>query len=469
MKKLLYILGTVLIFQACSQNTNVIEEKWKQTEAILKEIQPPVFADQVFNITNYGAVGDGKTDNTKAIADAIEACHSGGGGKVLVPAGKFFTGKIHLKSNVNLHVEEGAVLMFSTDPEDYKPLVLTSWEGMDCYNYSPLIYAYQQENIAITGKGLLDGMAADGNWWPWKGQAEHGFKPGMPSQLDENGRPKLIGYNTAQVPVEERQMGDGAYLRPHFVQFYECKNILLEDFTIENSPFWIIHPIFSENITVRGLHINSHGPNNDGCNPEGCKNVLIENCYFNTGDDCIALKSGRNQDGRRHGKPIENIIIRNCKMQDGHGGVVIGSEISGGCKNLFVENCEMNSPLLDRAIRIKTNILRGGVVEGIYIRDIQVGEVIEAVVKINLLYEMKGVTVPEDQKYPPIIKDVYINNITSEKSKFGLHITGLDGYDNIENINLSNATLKGVEKKFFIENAPMPNFTNVTINGEQIK
>ena len=209
---------------------------------------------------------------------------------------------------------------------DYLPLVYTRWEGIDCYNYCPLIYANGAENIAITGKGLLKGNASVDNWWKWKGKKEYGWKEGEPSQLDESARPLLDELNKNNVPADQRIMGEGHYLRPQFINLVNCKNILLSDFTMENSPFWIIHPLFCENVIVRGLIINSLGTNNDGCDPESCKNVLIENCYFNTGDDCIAIKSGRNNDGLKSGRPSENIIVRNCMMENGHGGVVMGTK-----------------------------------------------------------------------------------------------------------------------------------------------
>lgn len=438
---------------------------WKKADSILGEITEPSFPPAVFNIVGFGAVSDGKTMNTGVINKTISHASESGGGTVLIPEGTFLTGAIHLKSNIRLHLEENAVVIFSVNPGDYLPLVVTRWEGMDCYNYSPLIYGYNLENIAITGKGRFDGQADSQNWWPWKGRKTYGWKPGMPSQLDAEGRPLLIRYNTEQIPVEQRLMGENHYLRPPFIQLYRCKNILLNDFTVENSPFWVIHPLLSENITIRGLKVNSPGTNNDGCDPESCKNVLIEECHFNTGDDCIALKSGRNADGRRWNVPVENVIVRNCKMQNGHGGVVIGSEISGGCRNIFIENCEMSSPNLDRAIRIKTNTLRGGIVENIYVRNIKVGQVRESVIKINCLYE------PEEGQgnYPPLIQNVYISNITSRKARYAVYMTGIKDLNCINNIFISSCRFSGVERGNSIRETGIVDFKDVLINGLPVK
>ena len=390
---------------------------WGVAETILQRIVAPSFPDRDFVITDFGAVEGGEADSSVAIRRAIVAAHESGGGRVVVPEGTFFTGPVHLLSNVNLHLREGARLLFSTALEDYLPAVYSRWEGVECYNLSPLVYAYGQRNIALTGKGILDGQASDDNWWIYKGKTEHGWKPGLP--LQKPARDRLFAMGEAGVPVEERQFGVEDYLRPSFVQFYKCENILIEGVTIERSPMWEIHPVLSRNITVRGVTVISHGPNNDGCNPESCQDVLIENCLFDTGDDCIAIKSGRNNDGRRVNVPSQNIIIRHCRMKEGHGGVVLGSEISGGVRNVFVEDCEMDSPHLDRALRIKTNSVRGGLIENIYVRNIRVGQVGDAVIKVNFLYEEGDVG-----DFMPVVRNIVVENLSSAKSKYALFIQG---------------------------------------------
>ncbi len=461
-----YFIGIcilILLFNN-SKSENIPKKDWELVDTILKNINEPVFLDSTYNITDFGAIGDGITLNTQKINNTIHFAHENGGGTVLIPKGTFLTGALHLLSNVRIHIDKEAILLFSINPKDYLPVVITRWEGVDCYNYSPLIYAYGQENIGITGTGKLNGQADTTNWWVWKGRKESEWKNEITSKKDSTGRSLLMKYNEEQVPVDQRIMGENHYLRPPFIQFYKCKNILMQDFTIENSPFWTIHPLLSENITVRGLYIKGDGPNTDGCNPESCKNVLIENCFFNTGDDCIAMKSGRNFDGRRWNVPSENIIVRNCKMQNGHGGIVIGSEISGGCKNIFVENCKMNSPGLDRAIRIKTNNFRGGIIEDFYVRNIQVGQVKEAVIKINCKYESS-----EDQgEFLPLIRNVYISNVRSQKAYYAFLIRGIKGSDCIENIQISNCVFSGVSKPYYIENVNKIKLTQVTINGQLI-
>lgn len=332
-----------------------VAQNWDQTvyETIESSISEPQFALRDFPITKYGAkLTATPAKNQKAINKAILACSKKGGGRVIVPAGTWQTGPITLKSNVNLHLEQGATLLFAFDTSLF-PIVRTRWEGMDLMNYQPCIYAYDEKNVAITGQGVIDGNGSNETWWPMCGKDSYGWTPET-TESQKIGRPLLFEYSEADTPIEERQFR-GKGLRPQLINLYRCENILLEGVTLLRSPFWVVHPLLSKNITVRSLTIINDGPNGDGCDPESCENVLIENCRFQTGDDCIAIKSGRNADGRKWNIPSKNIIVRGCTMADGHGGVVIGSEITGGCQNVFVENCEMDSPNLDRVLRIKTN------------------------------------------------------------------------------------------------------------------
>lgn len=461
----LAFFASILLFVACQTSREQTPDPWNQVATILQDIQAPAFPEKDFVITDFGAVADGTTDCLPVLKRAIEQCSAAGGGRVVVPAGTFLAnGPIHLKSNVNLHISAGATVKFSTNPKDYLPLVLTRWEGMECMNYSPLIYAYGQENIAITGTGTLDGQASNDNWWPWCGKDTYGWEKRTPSQRDSLNRPELSRMNTAEVPAGERVFGEGHYLRPNFIQPYNCKNILIEGVTIRNSPMWVIHPVLSENITIQKVKVISHGPNSDGCDPEACKNVLIRDCYFDTGDDCIALKSGRNQDGRNIGRAIENVVIQNCEMKDGHGGVVIGSEVSGGARNIFAENCVMDSPNLERAIRIKTNKARGGVIENLYFRNIKVGEVKEAVVRINMLYTHDG----EPDVHIPIIQNIFIENVTSQKSALGIKIDGYDTTHPVGSVTLKNCEFKGVAKGNDIKHTKNLTLENVKINGKPV-
>lgn len=469
MKNLKNILSCFLLFitvTACTSQPAVTSNEWDKLDKIIAEIKLPSISSTEFKLTDFGSTEELKSNIKPYLDKAIDKCSSMGGGKIIIPKGEYFSkGPIHLKSNINLHFEDGVVIKFSNNPDDYLPVVFTRWEGVECYNYSPLIYAYEQENIAITGNAVLDGQADNNNWWPWKGKTEYGFKKGMPSQLDDYARPRLLKLDEDQVDVSKRIFGEGYYLRPNFLQLYKCKNILLSDIKLTNSPMWVIHPVLCENVTIRNVKTVSHGPNSDGCDPESSRNVLIEDCYFDNGDDCIAIKSGRNFDGRRIAVPSENIVIRNCVMKDGHGGVVIGSEVSGGCRNVFAENCKMDSPNLDRMLRIKSNTLRGGFVENIFVRNIEVGTVSNAIFLIELLYEMKT---NEQGKFPPIVRNIHVENVISQKSEYALQLIGIDNPP-IEEIYISDCEFNNVEKGNFIQNVKSITLHNVKVNGELIK
>ena len=451
----LWCLSLLLVMGACTTSSSrKTAGEWAKVPGILKNIVPPVFTDTVYDVTDYGAKSDTTFDSRPAILQAISHCNTNGGGTVLIPAGNYFIkGAITLKSNINLHIAEGARLEFSTKAADYLPMVLTKWEGTECFNYSPFIYAYQCTNVAVTGKGTIDGNGSvTFNGW-------HAIQGPAVDRL------RQMGIDS--VPVYQRVFGEGHYLRPCMIQFYGCKNVLVEDLKIYDSPFWIIHPVFCDNVTVRNVYIDSNNYNNDGCDPESCKNVLIENCTFDTGDDCIAIKSGRNQDGRKWNIPSENIIVRGCFMKNGHGGVVIGSEISGGYRNLFVENCRMDSPDLDRVIRIKTSTCRGGLIENVFVRNVTVGQCREAVLRINLQYENREKC---NRGYAPTVRNVHLKNVTCEKSKLGVLIIGLDDDKHVYNVSVEDSRFNNVkEGKNRISGAKDVTFKNLYINGELVK
>ena len=433
------------VVSSVAANLTAAEEDpdWLAADRVLARIVPPAFPDQDFLIGDFGAVEVDQGDASEAIRAAIAACAQAGGGRVVVPPGRFLTGPIHLLSGVNLHLQKGATLLFKTDPAAYLPLVKSRWEGVECMNYSPLIYAYGQSNIAITGEGVLDGQASRDNWWPWKGLKGYGWSEGDPHQAPA--RARLFRMAEADVPVAERIMGEGAYLRPSFIQPYRCENVLIEGVTIMGAPMWLVHPVLCRNVTVRGVRFTSKGPNNDGCNPESSSDVLIEDCFFDTGDDCIAIKSGRNRDGRRLNVPSENIIIRNCLMHEGHGGVVIGSEISGGARNIFVENCSMDSPQLDRALRIKTNSVRGGVIEQIFVRNLHVGQVKDAVIRINFQYE-EG----DKGDFPPTVRQVHIRNLIVDQAPRVFRLVGYH-HSPIRDIHLTDCTFLNVRNPSIVQ------------------
>ncbi|WP_438862399.1 glycoside hydrolase family 28 protein [Neptunicella sp.] len=434
-------------------------DAWQRASRILDSLVPPKIPDNQFNVLDYGAMADGQTKNTEAFAKAIDACYAAGGGTVVVPEGRYLTGAIHLRSNIELHIQSGAVILFSTDPADY-PLVLSRYEGVEVYNYSPLIYARDAQNVAVTGKGKLHGQAADENWWSWCGSSKFGWQQGMPRQTED--RDLLFQMAEAGVPVEQRLFGQGHYLRPSLMEFYQCDNVLVEGLHIQDSPFWNIHPVLCRNVIVRDVDVSGHGPNNDGCNPESVDGMLIEHCRFDTGDDCIAIKSGRNADGRRVAMPSRNIIIRQCQMKAGHGGVVIGSEISGGVYNVFVENCQMDSPDLWYALRFKNNAMRGGRIEDIYVRDVNVGQVTYAAITCDFNYEegANGSFTPELNNL--VVERLHVKNAGRVIDSQGLINAPIRG------IYLSDCSFNGVHKPSVITHTQNLELDSIRVNGEPV-
>ena len=469
MKKMFLLLMLSLLMPMLAVGAPQWDEAtYRQIE---QSIRVPQFADKAYVITKYGAKATNTAaQNQKAIQKTIDLCSKKGGGRVVIPAGQtFLTGAITLKDGVNLHVEEGAVLEFAFEPELY-PIVETSWEGLECFNLSPCVYAFKAKDIAITGKGTIDGGGSNDTWWPWNGNPRFGWKEGMISQRIES-RPRLLKNGEDGIPMynekgersPERVFGPKDGLRPQLVSFNKCEGILLEDITLLRSPFWVIHPLHSTDITVRRVKMINDGPNGDGCDPECCDRVLIEDCFFNTGDDCIAIKSGRNRDGRERNMPSKNIIIRRCEMKNGHGGVVVGSEISGGCQNVFAHDCVMDSPELERVLRIKTNSCRGGIIENINMRNIKVGVCKESVLKINLDYEPKEVCCRGNF---PTVRNIYMENVTSEQSKYGVQIIGLEEDTYVYDVTVKDCHFNGVKDGNF-QSGKTRNITfdNLFVNG----
>ena len=432
---------------------------WDTVPKILDRIKPPKFPKYDVDITKFGAVGDNKTDCTSAIEKAIGVCSAHGGGRVVVPKGEFLTGAITLKSNINLHIGAGATLRFTHDTSKY-PVVFTRYEGTELMNYSSFIYAFEQNNIGITGQGTIDGNAGCDSWWAWVGGTRCG--PQDKDHTLAKDRNMLHDMAERGVPVNERVFGPGHYLRPQFIQPFRCQNVLIEGVTLLNSPMWQVTPALCKNVTVQGLTIHSAGPNTDGCDPDSSTDVLIKNCTFSTGDDCIAIKSGRNADGRRVHMPSENIVIQGCHMKDGHGGVTLGSEVTGGIRNIFAEDCQMDSPNLQMAIRIKNNAMRGGDIENFYIRNIKVGQVANAGVGIDFYYE-EG----ENGKYTPVVRNVDIRSLSVEKTKYALYLRGFKNAP-IEGVRLTDCTFENAASPNVIENIKDLLLRNVRINGKLV-
>lgn len=398
---------------------------------------PDFSACKKLSITSYGAVQGDKEKTSRAIAAAIDEANQLGGGIVWIPAGEWLTGKIHLKSNVNLHLDSGSVLLFSEDPADYLPAVHSSWEGMECYNYSPLVYAYQCKNIAITGEGEM--RAQMDIWKEWFARPE----PHMESIK------RLYNLASAYRPVEERQMiNDSAHLRPQFIQFNRSENILLEGISITNSPFWTIHPYLSKNVLIRNLNVYAHGHNNDGVDPEMSQQVLIENCVFDQGDDAIAIKSGRNPEGWRLKTPSKNIVIRNCTVKNGHQLVAIGSELSGGIENVFIDSCAvLDGAKLNHLLFIKTNERMGGYVRNIYASNLSAGKIDFGVLGIetDVLYQWRDLVPTVKRKLTPI-NDIYLENVSATDVKFVSRILGQKELP-IKHVSLRNIDVDTLQEK----------------------
>lgn len=384
----------------------------------LEQLAFPKFPDRIFHLKDF-ALG---ADDKGALQRMIDKCRLQGGGTVCVNAGVWQTGAVKLYSNIRLFLEAGSRLEFSADPADYLPVVFTRWEGIECWNYSPLIYAIDCENIAITGKGELFGNGQA--WWHWK-------------QLQQPAARKVYDAEADGIPVAERRFGTvEAALRPSFVQFIRCRNIGFEDFTISEGPQWMLHPVYCENVIVRNVTVDSTGPNTDGLNPDSCSNVLIEDCIFRTGDDCIAVNSGMNEDGWRVNRPCENILIRRCKMTRGHGGATIGSGMSGGVRHVRVEDCDLDGTEL--GIRLKAMRGRGGVVEDISFDNIRISHIPGPAIQITTFYQ--AATIPPKSEVPPLFRDLKISRISGTGNQLGIEMKGLSDA-RLENITLEQIDL----------------------------
>lgn len=409
-----------------------------------------IYPDQDFLITDFGAIEGGTEINTQAITDAISACNKAGGGRVIIPAGTWLTGPIHFKSNVNLHLAEGAVVRFTDNPQDYLPAVMTSWEGMECYNYSPLLYAFECDNIAITGKGKL--APKMDLWRVWFARPDAHMQA-----LKE-----LYTMASTDSPVEQRQMAVGENnMRPHLIHFNRCNTVMLSDFQIEESPFWTIHLYMCNSGVVRNLNVKATGHNNDGIDIEMTRNLLVENCTFYQGDDAVVIKAGRNQDAWRLNTPTENIVVRNCIINEGHTLLGIGSEMSGGVRNVYMHDCTAPNSV-HRLFFIKTNHRRGAFVENILMENIKTGATLRVFeIDTDVLYQWRDL-VPTYEERLTRIENIRMNNIECESANMIYDIKGdarLPIRDiDLRNIHVGNIT-EGVENVVNAENVVTENIT----------
>ncbi len=389
----------------------------------MPDVRAPRFPGRTFDVRSFGAVADGRSPANRAIADAIAACAAAGGGRVFIPPGTWLTGAIHLRSNVELHLAEGAELRFSTDPRDYLPPVFVRWGGFECYNYSPLIYANGCENIAVTGPGRIEGQGRP--WWGWVKEQDRVARA-------------LYGRILEGVPVGNRVYGNTDNpLRPQLFQPINCRNVHLEGVTITAGPFWTVQFVYCENVLVQGVTIINDGPNNDGINADSSRNIVIERCTFATGDDSVAIKSGLNEDGWRVGRPSENIVVRHCRMKRGHGGVVIGSDMSGGVRNVFVHDCDFSGSLI--GIRLKSTRGRGGVVEDVWYEDIEMGTIPTQAICLHTDYRA---WFGSDRGRPPLFRNIHIRRATCEDAKEAVRIAGLPEQP-FEGVTLEDITAFG--------------------------
>jgi polygalacturonase len=431
--------------------------RWPEADRIVRATRRPRIPDRRVEVTAFGGVGDGVTDCTAAFAAAIRALARHGGGRLVVPPGRYLTGAIHLESRIDLHVRKDATIAFSTDPAAYLPAVYTRDGGIECMNYSPFIYAYGKHDIAVTGEGTLDGQADNGHWWPWSGKAAFGWQPGMPTGSEDG---TVLGAMADDgVPVAERVFGAGHYLRPQFIQPYRCQNVLISGITLHNTPNWQMNPVLCTNVTVENVTARSLGPNNDGCNPECCDHVVIAGCTFDTGDDCIAVKAGKNADGRRVDRPCQNIVISDCEFLAGHGAITIGSEMTGGVRNLFAHDCRVNSLTLNQGLRLKTNSARGGVIENINVRDVTIDQVADSAILIDFFYgEGPG------HGFDPIVRDIRVQRLTVGTAVYPLYAVGYP-QDLITGITLRDTVVEHASRDSVVRYCADVTFDDVLING----
>jgi len=464
-------LNVLMVISSSAQH-----DLYSQLEFKMDRVVEPTFPSYSVSIKDFGAVSDGTTLNTKAFADAIEAVSNKGGGSVIIPRGIWLTGPIQLKSNINLHTDDGALVIFSKNFDDY-PLVEISFEGLNTIRCQSPISGRGLENVAITGNGVFDGS---GEAWrqvkkskltsdQWKklipsgGMVNEAGNTWYPSQKSFDGAKATDNFNVPKAKSKEELEKIKDFLRPVMVSLFNCKKVLLDGPTFQNSPAWCLHPLMSQDVTLRNLTVRNpwYSQNGDGLDLESCKNVVISNCSFDVGDDAICFKSGKDKDGRDRAIPTENVIVTNCVVYHGHGGFVVGSEMSSGVKNVHVSNCTFIGT--DVGLRFKSTRGRGGVVQNIYISNIDMINIPAEALLFDLYYsgnspvptaeeklldkEQLAAMLPPVTEETPSFKDIYVKNVTCKGAGRAVFMQGLPEM-NLKNIQLSNINIsatKGVE------------------------
>lgn len=419
-------------------------DPWSRAERIVAAIRPVAIPPRRFPLADFDPAA---ADARPAILAAIRAAHEAGGGRVVVPAGLHLSaGPIHLRSNVELHLEAGAILRFLPGEALYLPPVRTRWEGTECYTLSPLVYAEDCENVAVTGPGTIDGQGA-AHWLPWR-------------ETQKAAQTALRDMGRDGVPVEQRIFTGERRLRPHFVQFNRCRRVLVDGPTLVDSPFWMVHPLLCEDVVIRNIRCKSDHVNSDGVDPDSSRRVLIENCDFDVGDDGVSLKSGRDQDGWRVGVPTEDVVIRNCTYS-GHagGGMAIGSEMSGGVRNVFVEGLRVARAR--HTLYFKANPDRGGRISDVFIRDITAGETASLLVFTNAYHSWRG------GDFPTLFERVLIENVAVARTAAGIVIGGHPRAP-VRDVVIRGVTMRQAGQPLLLSHAARIGLEGVTANGRGV-
>ncbi len=442
---IMFLINSSDCFSATSQDV-IEQQRVSKRDSILSLITRARISDNEITITKLGAKGDGKTDCKPAFDKAMRQAEKKGGAHIIVPEGVYLVnGPITFVSNVCLEISENATIQFSPEPSYYLPVVNTSWEGTFVKNYSPFIYGYGLHDVSIIGKGTIDGDAST-TFATWRSQ-----------QNEAKEKSREMNHN--EVAVADRVFGEGCWLRPQLIQFYDCRNITLQDFFITNSPFWCVHLLKSENIICKGLRYDAKLVNNDGIDPEYSRNILIEDIEFNNGDDNVAIKCGRDNDGWATAIPSENIIIRNCRFKGLHA-VVLGSEMSAGVQNVFVEDCTYGG-YCKRGIFVKTNPDRGGFIRNLYVNNCEFDEV-EDLFYVTSMYAGEGL----DNNHFTTVEGLYVNGLRCNKAANGGLILQGTTEKPITNVVFNNVEIGEVPNAISFDNTSDVQMTNCHLGGK---